>query len=618
MSHFLLPGINNKKDNNPNSEVVIQNDQASINLPPIARPELLEENILEETRNPQFIPPLPSKLFRTPKIEPTLSSYKEEIEKENWKISPERGMKIINIKKLGEGGQGKTYICTIVGTQNKTEEEIYATLKDKIQNGPFYVVKIFDKLTYKTNDIKKLNEINREIKVLKYIKDNKFCVENTLCYRGEMEDEKNVWIFFDYDGEYTITLDAFIKMIKSKNYSEQEFTNILFTIFFNIYKNIQYIHSMGIAHSDIKPSNILVSRISFKTKLIDFGLSCINDEHMFQIGERIRGNYKNNNQWIKGIITEFNGERNFDIQYDNGDTEKNVSIDKIKQIGKIDVPCDIDIKGTFPYFDIRLFRCMMKKMNNPFCDIRFKKLKTNDLWGLGVIIYDTLFQDMPFEKLNLIRKLNYLKSNDRYRLPPTTYAEPIPNTREYIIWYLTRVQQFYELFYELTPMFDRVKDIVKSASRIYGLAEEEETEETENKKYAENIAKKNVELEKEIEAKADFVISEKAKAREEFKRIIINMKRNFSLINDLFSMFYKKNKIPAIEKMPLIEDLFKPYEHDEEQYGRGRNNTSKVLKSRKNKSRKHISKVFKSKINKSKINKSKINKSKINKSRKHK
>jgi serine/threonine protein kinase len=599
MSEFVLPRINR-----PISQVVIQNEPSSVNLPPIMRPELLEET------NPQFTPPLPSKLFRGPKIEPTLSTYKEEIEKENWKITPESGMKIVKIKKLGQGAQGKIYICIIVGTQNKTEEEVNTVIKDKTQNGPFYVVKILNKLTDENSDIE------REFNVIKYLKDDKFCSENTLCFRGFMEDENNMWFFFDYDGEYTITLDAFIEMIQSKHYSEADFTNTLFTIFYNIYKNLQYIHSMGIAHSDIKPANILVSRVSYKTKLIDFGLSCVSPSSIFKIGDKIKCNYKNMNKWYKGIISKINDDLSYDIQYDDGDSENNVRPEQIKHRGVIDVPCDLDVKGTIPYFDIRNFRCI-KNRTNPFCNMNFKKQKNNDLWALGVIMYDIVFMNKPFEQLDLIRKLNYLKSNDRFILPPASYAEPRKNTREYLYWYLSGIQQFYELFYELTPLFNRVRDIVKSSSRIYGLAEEEETEEIENKKYSENIAKKNVELEKEREQNADIVVSEKAKAKEEFKRTINHIKRNFSLINDLFTMFYKKNKIPDSEIMPRIEDLFKPYEHDEEQYGKGRNNSSKVLKSRKNRSKFFKSKINKSKINKSRKNRSKFFKSKINKSRKN-
>jgi hypothetical protein len=156
-----------------------------------------------------------------------------------------------------------------------------------------------------------------------------------------------------------------------------------------------------------------------------------------------------------------------------------------------------------------------------------------------------------------------------------------------------------------------VKNIVESASRIYGLPEEDESQETEDKKYAEDIAKKNVEFEKEMVKRADLVVFEKEKAKEEIKLTINNIKRNFSFINNLLSMFYKKNKIPDIEKMPLIEDFFKPYENDEKQYGMGRKHKSRKNKSRKNKSRKHKSRKNKSRKNKSRKNKSRKNKSHV-------
>jgi len=626
MSEFSLPNINNK-NNNSGSKLVDAGESSSINLPPIlaatGRPDVLEESnqyvpldetvdeTVDETINPQFTGPLPSKIFREPKFKSTLYPYEEETKKKNWRITPEQNMRLIKIKKLGKGGQGTTYICAIVSAENKTEEEINISVQEKIQDGSFYVVKVMDKLTRPTSDMhkinKQLNDIQREIKVLKYLKDNWFCAENTLCYRGEMEDEHRVYIFFDYDGEYTVTLDDFIEKMKASKYSEEKFTNILFTIFLNIYKNIQYIHSVGIAHYDIKPLNILVSKNNYKTKLIDFGLSCINDEHIFKIGERIRGNYQNNNDWIKGTITGINSNTNFDIQYDNGDSEKNVDINKIKQRGVLNVPCDIDMRGTFPYFDIRIFRCLTKN-DRPFCNnMNFKNLKNIDLWAFGVIIYDVLFKKPPFEELDLMSKLNYLKSNDRFISPPNA-SDPIRNKTQYALWYLRTIQQFYELFYNLTPIFSRVRNIVESASRIYGLPEEDETQETEDKKYAENIAKKNLEFEKEIVKRADLVVFEKEKAKEEIKLTINNIKRNFSFINNLMSMFYKKNKIPDIEKMPLIEDFFKPYENDEEQYGMGRKHNSRKNKSRKNKSRKHKSRKHKSRKNKSRKNKSRKNK----------
>jgi serine/threonine protein kinase len=48
------------------------------------------------------------------------------------------------------------------------------------------------------------------------------------------------------------------------------------TIMKNIIQGLKYIHSSGVAHKDIKPDNILINPETLDTKIIDFGLSCDN------------------------------------------------------------------------------------------------------------------------------------------------------------------------------------------------------------------------------------------------------------------------------------------------------------------------------------------------------
>ena len=114
MSEFSLPNINNK-NNNPGSKLVDAGESSSINLPPIlaatGSPDVLEESNqyvpldetvderVDETINPQFTGPLPSKIFREPKFKSTLYPYEEETKKKNWRITPEQNMRLIKIKK---------------------------------------------------------------------------------------------------------------------------------------------------------------------------------------------------------------------------------------------------------------------------------------------------------------------------------------------------------------------------------------------------------------------------------------------------------------------------------------------------------------------------------------
>ena len=54
-------------------------------------------------------------------------------------------------------------------------------------------------------------------------------------------------------------------------------------IFQQILVSINYIHSMGVSHRDIKPDNFMVTK-DLKIKLIDFGLSCTEEIMRQKVG----------------------------------------------------------------------------------------------------------------------------------------------------------------------------------------------------------------------------------------------------------------------------------------------------------------------------------------------
>lgn len=46
----------------------------------------------------------------------------------------------------------------------------------------------------------------------------------------------------------------------------------------DIFSGLQYVHSLGVAHRDIKPDNLMYKSNIGETKLIDFGVSCVKDD----------------------------------------------------------------------------------------------------------------------------------------------------------------------------------------------------------------------------------------------------------------------------------------------------------------------------------------------------
>lgn len=80
-----------------------------------------------------------------------------------------------------------------------------------------------------------------------------------------------------------ITLESYIEKTPYGN-NEKRKSNIA-TIVNDICNAINYIHSKGIAHRDIKPDNIMINPITLDIRIIDFGLSCNSDT----IDEKVGG-----------------------------------------------------------------------------------------------------------------------------------------------------------------------------------------------------------------------------------------------------------------------------------------------------------------------------------------
>ena len=116
--------------------------------------------------------------------------------------------------------------------------------------------------------LKKTTKVNyNEIKILMYLRK----------YLGNRKDI-NYYIDYVYD-PYERSLYLITKYIPNQISLDQILINKfsvseIITIMFNICVAIQYVHSLNIAHLDIKPENIMVNSYTLEITIVDFGSSC--------------------------------------------------------------------------------------------------------------------------------------------------------------------------------------------------------------------------------------------------------------------------------------------------------------------------------------------------------
>jgi len=144
------------------------------------------------------------------------------------------------IRKFGAGNFGEVY-----------------QVKD-IRNGSTLVLKRIPKNKVNPEDIK------NEVTILQHLQGH--CQLYILCYIGFFEDDIYYYILTEYLGNY-LTLDVVLeKRIKIFNLPK---------LISNLKEGLTQIHDQNIAHSDIKPANIMIDPNTLNIKYIDFGLSCI-------------------------------------------------------------------------------------------------------------------------------------------------------------------------------------------------------------------------------------------------------------------------------------------------------------------------------------------------------
>lgn len=113
--------------------------------------------------------------------------------------------------------------------------------------------------------IEKNDEFINEINILYLLKSK--CGDNCDKFINYINSYKNNYIMFENAGD--TNLENFINSEKFKQISETDLTDICEQLVYIV----KILHSIGIFHGDIKPSNILIQKTEkqYKLKLIDFG-----------------------------------------------------------------------------------------------------------------------------------------------------------------------------------------------------------------------------------------------------------------------------------------------------------------------------------------------------------
>jgi len=208
-------------------------------------------------------------------------------------------------KKLGSGTFGSCFICTLQGLCTK------------------YALKTIEK----NSNINQRDLVLREVEILTKIRSDDVCSNFALCFRGFDEDAENYYILTDYNENYQELYDFVFdrkRILKDDNEEHSRRTNIIK----NVYDAIFKLHAIGIAHLDIKPTNMLVNIRDMSIMIIDFGTSCVSDNtNMVSCSKR--------------------------------DT----------------------VEGTKQYLDLRLVHKILKDKTK----ITFEESKDADLWAFGVM-----------------------------------------------------------------------------------------------------------------------------------------------------------------------------------------------------------------------------------------
>jgi MAP/microtubule affinity-regulating kinase len=129
-------------------------------------------------------------------------------------------------------------------------------------------VKVYDK--YKLIDDQRKRSVIKEIKLMR-----KLHHDNVVHLYDAIDTQRQLYLIMEnVEGQ---CLQQIMKYKQGRRFSTEAECARLFV---QLMSAIEYMHSMDIAHRDIKLENILIEQRTGNLKLIDFGFSCLSKEKL--------------------------------------------------------------------------------------------------------------------------------------------------------------------------------------------------------------------------------------------------------------------------------------------------------------------------------------------------